>query len=212
MVVFNLSACWGTPVEPKPLGQDSTLSWTRDSILSQFLEKTIRKSAQAQILHLTTCPVAEARRQKTLNLNVWIMANSHSQGGEYINHSKSIHLMNICGCYCSVTQSCPTLRDPTDCNTPGFLVIHYLPYFAQTHVHWVSNAIQPSHPQLPPSPPALNHSQYLQHAYKSQENPAGHLGYLAEQDRCGPYTHQADLSEQRHYSNNHANPCDFKPP
>ena len=62
------------------------------------------------------------------------MANSHSQGGEHINHSKSIHLMNICGCCCSLTQSWPTLRNPTDCSTPGFLVIHYLLDFAQTHV------------------------------------------------------------------------------
>ena len=41
---------------------------------------------------------------------------------------------------------------PTDCSTPGFPVLHYLPEFAQTHVHWVEDAIQPSHPLLPPSP------------------------------------------------------------
>ena len=43
---------------------------------------------------------------------------------------------------------------------PGFLVLHYLPEFAQTHVHRVSDAIQPSHPLLPPSPPTLNLSQH----------------------------------------------------
>ena len=43
-----------------------------------------------------------------------------------------------------------------DCSTLGFPVLHYLPEFAQTHVHWFSDAIQPSHPLLPPSPPALN--------------------------------------------------------
>ena len=43
-----------------------------------------------------------------------------------------------------------------DCSTPGFPVFHYLLEFAQTHVHWVSDAIQPSHSLLPPSPPALN--------------------------------------------------------
>ena len=48
-------------------------------------------------------------------------------------------------CCCSVTQSCPTL-----CITPGFPVLHYLPEFAQTHVHWVDDAIQPSHPLFPP--------------------------------------------------------------
>ena len=61
---------------------------------------------------------------------------------------------------CSVTQSCPTFWGPMDCSTPGFPVLHYLPEFAQTHVHWVGDAIQPSHPLLSPSPPALNLSQH----------------------------------------------------
>ena len=47
--------------------------------------------------------------------------------------------------FSSFTQSCPTLHDPTDCSTPGLLVHHQLPELAQTHVHWVSDAIQPSH-------------------------------------------------------------------
>ena len=45
---------------------------------------------------------------------------------------------------CSLTKSCPTLCDPVDCSTPGFPVLHYLREFAQTHVHWVGDAIQPS--------------------------------------------------------------------
>ena len=53
-----------------------------------------------------------------------------------------------------------TLCNPMDCIKPGFPVLHYLPEFAQTHVHWVSEAIQPSHPLLPPSPPPLNLSQH----------------------------------------------------
>ena len=55
----------------------------------------------------------------------------------------------IC-CCCSVAQSCLTLCQPMDCSTPGFPVLH-LPEFVQTHVHWVSDAIQPSHPLLSPS-------------------------------------------------------------
>ena len=62
-------------------------------------------------------------------------------------------------CYCSVTKSCLTLCDPMDCSTPGFPVFHYLPEFAQTHVHWIGDAIQPSHPLSSASPPALNLSQ-----------------------------------------------------
>ena len=53
-----------------------------------------------------------------------------------------------------------TLCDPVDCSTPGFRVLHYLPEPAQTHVHFVGDSIQPSHPLLPPSPPALNLSQH----------------------------------------------------
>ena len=47
---------------------------------------------------------------------------------------------------CSVTQSCPALCDPMDCSTLGFPVPHYFLELAQTHVHWVDDAIQPSHP------------------------------------------------------------------
>ena len=49
-------------------------------------------------------------------------------------------------CRSSVTKSCPTVCNPMGCSTPGFLVLHYLPEFAQTYVHWVSDAIQPSRP------------------------------------------------------------------
>ena len=63
-------------------------------------------------------------------------------------------------CHCSVAQLYPTLCDPKDCISPGFTVHHHLPEFAQTHFHWVSDAIQPFHPLLPPSPPALNFSQH----------------------------------------------------
>ena len=56
--------------------------------------------------------------------------------------------------FSSVAQLCLTLCDPMDCNTPGFPVLHHLLEVAQVHVHWVSDAIQPSHSLLPPSPPA----------------------------------------------------------
>ena len=62
-------------------------------------------------------------------------------------------------CCCSVTQSCLTSCNPMNCSTWGFPVNHYLPEFAQTQVCWVGDAIQPSHPLLPPSPPAFNLSQ-----------------------------------------------------
>ena len=60
---------------------------------------------------------------------------------------------------CLVAKSCPTLSYPMDCSLPGFPVLHYLPEFVQTHVHWVSDAFQPAHPLSPP-PLALNLSQH----------------------------------------------------
>ena len=53
-------------------------------------------------------------------------------------------------CCCSATQSCPPLCHPMDCSTPGFPVLQCLLEFAQVHVHWVNDAIQPSYPLPPP--------------------------------------------------------------
>ena len=60
----------------------------------------------------------------------------------------------------SVAQSCPTLCDPMNRSTPGLPVHHQLPEFTQTHIHRVSDAIQPSHPLSSPSPRAPNPSQH----------------------------------------------------
>ena len=62
--------------------------------------------------------------------------------------------------FSSLAQSCPTLCDPIDCSTPGFPVHHQLPELAQTHVHQVGDAIQPSHPSSSPSPLTFNLSQH----------------------------------------------------
>ena len=63
-------------------------------------------------------------------------------------------------CCCSVAQPCPALCDPMDCSTPGYPVHHQLLEIAQTHVHCVGDAIQPSHPLSSPSPPTFNLSQH----------------------------------------------------
>ena len=60
----------------------------------------------------------------------------------------------------SVAQSCPTLCDPMNHSTPDLPVHHQLREFTQTHVHGISDAIQPSHPLSSPSPPAPNPSQH----------------------------------------------------
>ena len=59
-----------------------------------------------------------------------------------------------------VAKSCPSVCDPMDCSMPGLPVPHHLPEFTQVHVHWIGDAIQPSHPLLSPSPFALSLSQH----------------------------------------------------
>jgi len=62
--------------------------------------------------------------------------------------------------FSSVTQSCHTLCDPMDCSTPGLCIHYQLLEFTQTHVHWVGDVIQPSHPLSSASSPAFNLSQH----------------------------------------------------
>ena len=66
----------------------------------------------------------------------------------------------LVGDFVVVTESCLTLYDPMDGSTPGSIVLHYLLEFAQTHVHRVDDAIQPSHPLLSSSPLTFNLSQH----------------------------------------------------
>ena len=78
----------------------------------------------------------------------------------------NFHVTFKCNLHCcySVNKSCPTLCDPMDCSTPGFPVLHHRLEFAQTHVHSVGDAIQPSQPLLSPSPPAFN----LSHVFSNE--------------------------------------------
>ena len=75
----------------------------------------------------------------------------------FVGNSWSVFLVYQ---FSSVTQSCTTLCDPMNRSMPGLPVHHQLPESTQTHVHWVGDAIQPSHPLLSPSPPSLNPSQH----------------------------------------------------
>ena len=90
--------------------------------------------------------IKKAEYVKTL-----VLCGKHHECGRHFskwNHSRVIWC-------CSIVQQCLTLCDRMDCSTPGFPVLHHLPDFAQIHIHWVSDTIQPSHPLLPFSPPAL---------------------------------------------------------
>ena len=106
---------------------------------------------------------------------IWVcfscsMQSLHSQRPTYISqlslsslsavlHSEIQPGIDCVSQFSSVTQSCPTLCDPMNCSTPGLPVHHQLLEFTQTHVHRVSDAIQPSHPLSSPSP-APNPSQH----------------------------------------------------
>ena len=84
----------------------------------------------------------------------------------YVHAHISIRVVSVldfgCSCRCvsSVAQSCAILCDPMNRSTPGLPVHHQLPEFTQTHIHRVSDAMQPSHPLSSPSPPAPNPSQH----------------------------------------------------
>ena len=77
----------------------------------------------------------------------------------FLTFQHTTEISSQCVVHCLVAKLCSTLCNPMDCCTPGFPVLHYVPEFAQTHVHWVGNAIQPSHLLLSPSP-AFNLSQH----------------------------------------------------
>ena len=84
-----------------------------------------------------------------------------SRGKKWKNQCKLLHLEFWPQVqFSSVTELCLTLCDPMNRSTLGLPVHHQLPESTQTHVHWVSDAIQPSHPLLSPSPPALDLSQH----------------------------------------------------
>ena len=84
--------------------------------------------------------------------------NVRSHKRTNVQRHRSIRLANA-ELFSSV-QLCPTLWDPMKCSMSGLPVHHQLPEPTQTHVHWVADAVQPSHPLSTPSPPALNLSQH----------------------------------------------------
>ena len=81
----------------------------------------------------------------------------HTQGLPWVSNQQASPLIIMT---VQFSQSYPTPWDPMDCSTPGLLVHHQLPEFTHTHIHWVGDAIQPSHPLSSPSPSAFNLSQH----------------------------------------------------
>ena len=104
-------------------------------------------------------PVGVERRMGLVPRSFCSFANASLGGGSW-DFWMSLFTRQMKHQFSSVAQSCPTLCDPLNRSTPGLPVHYQLPEFTQTHVHRVSDAIQPSHPLSSPSPPAPNPSQH----------------------------------------------------
>ena len=102
------------------------------------------------------------RMTKECNVRIITMWPGHSLRERKANEFCGYLLISSVQ-FSSVTQLCPTLCNPMNHSMPGLPVYHQLPEFTQTHVHRVSDAIQPSHPLSSPSPTALNPSQHQSH-------------------------------------------------
>ena len=141
--------------------------WLTESWYSLDCETLEPKSKYLQgmsvILSFPECHIFRLMQYIQVGLFYLII---HTKVSSMSIHGLKAHLflapnnIPLSGCCCSIAKSCPTLFDLRDCSTPAFPVLHYLPELAQMHIHWVGDAIQPSHPLLSPSPSALNLSQH----------------------------------------------------
>ena len=107
-----------------------------------------------------SCPTPQFKSITSLVLSLLYRTTLKSIDDYWKNHSFNYTHLCMQVQFSSVTQSCLTLCDPMNRSTPGLTVHYQLPEFTQTHVHWVSDAIQPSHPLSSPFPPAPNPSQH----------------------------------------------------
>ena len=132
----------------------SVVSTVVSTLLFQCWVSTVVSTLLFQYWRLDLIP-RKVGSNKKKRKKMWVHVSGEGQYFlTFLNWSQDGEALDYC--CCSVGKSCLTLCDPVDSNVPGFPVLHYLPEFAQTHVHWVSDAIQPSHPLLPTSPFAFH--------------------------------------------------------
>ena len=124
--------------------------------LSPIPEFMLMRSYIFTNLQSASLLIAEGRLLKSSTVMMDLFVSPFSSSSSWFLHVKLCYSVQ----FSSVAQSCPTLCDPMNRSTPSLPVHHHLPEFTQTHVHRVSDAIQPSHPRSSPSPPAPNPSQH----------------------------------------------------
>ncbi|XP_070214701.1 phosphopantothenoylcysteine decarboxylase isoform X2 [Bos mutus] len=142
--------------------------WADLMLVAPLDANTLGKVASGICDNLLTCVIRAWDRSKPLlfcpamNTAMWEHPITEQQVGQLKDFGyieiPCVAKKLVCGD--QVAQSCLTFCNPMDCSTPGFPVLHHLPELAQTHVHRVDDAIQPSHPLSSPSPPAFSLSQH----------------------------------------------------
>ena len=128
-----------------------------EKIVNKTTDKEIIFKIYKQLMQLNTRKINDPIKNWAKELNGHTPRKTHMR---LTNMKSDAQRRSLSVQFSSVTQSCPTLCDPMNHSTPGLPVHHQLLEFTQTHVHQVGDAIQPSHPLSPPSPPALNLSQH----------------------------------------------------
>ena len=108
---------------------------------------------QMEIGYIHTSLHSQIIHWRTTTWNKW-------ENGQLETFSSASFLLLLWVQFSSGAQSCPTLCDPMNCSLPGLPVHRQLPELTQTHAHWVSDAIQPSHRLSSPFPPTLSLSQH----------------------------------------------------
>ena len=127
---------WSKPKRERPIPYDATCTWNPKRGTSELTYETETDSQTWK----TDFWLPRGRRWGEGRTGLWGFSSVQSLRVQF--------------------SSCPTLCNPMNRSTPGLPVHHQLPEFTQTHVHQVSDAMQPSHPLSSPSPPALNPSQH----------------------------------------------------
>ena len=135
-------------------------------------QKKIKVQSKISVEYIWKYPQKKKNQTESNNIlkESYIMINwglSQWFKGSSIHTNQYDTLLTNCGGkydtlnqFSSVAQSCPTLCDPENRSMPGIPVHHQLPELAQSHIHRVGDAIQPSHSLLSPSPPTFDHSQH----------------------------------------------------